>query len=116
MHSLLNIERRTGRRYDLRLPVQYRISPKGDTPRSGSGLTCDISTAGLSFRSRRPLPVGSHIELTVAWPTNSDILPVDLQITGFVVRSDSGHTAVRLTSHRFRAAEAAVAAPIRASA
>ena len=63
----------------------------------------DISTSGLSFRTRKPLPVGSHIELVVEWPAKyGDQQTIDLQLTGFIVRSDSGRTAVRITSHRFR--------------
>lgn len=103
LNAVVRPERRTDRRYDLRLPIHYRISQKGDIPRSGTGMTCDISTGGLSFRCRRPLAVGSHIEVVINWPAKfGDIYPIDLQITGFVVRSDAGRTAVRLTSHRFR--------------
>lgn len=108
-------ERRINRRFHLRLPVHYRLSLKGEPSRSGSGLTCDISTSGVGFRCRRPLPVGAHIELVVSWPAkHSDIYPIDLQITGFVVRSDTGRVAVRMTSHRFRVNEPAE--QIRASA
>jgi hypothetical protein len=62
-----------------------------------------MSTTGLSFRTRKPLPVGSHIELIIDWPAKyQDDQPIDLQLTGFVVRSDHGRTAVRVTSRRFR--------------
>lgn len=62
-----------------------------------------MSACGLSFRTRKPLPVGSHVELVVDWPAKfSDTQNLDLQLTGFVVRSDGGRTAVRVTSHRFR--------------
>jgi hypothetical protein len=69
-------------------------------------MTRDISTAGLSFRCRRALPVGAHIELNIEWPARHNSEPIDLQLTGFVMRSDNGRTAVRVTSHRFRMAEA----------
>lgn len=96
-------ERRASRRYELHLPVHFRVSQKGVVARWGSGLTRDISTSGLSFRTRKPLPVGSHIELVVDWPAKyADTHVIDLQLTGFVIRSDSGRTAVRITSHRFR--------------
>jgi hypothetical protein len=52
----------------------------------------------------------------VQWPARyGDLYPIDLQITGFVVRSDAGRTAVRMTSHKFRVAEDP-AEPIRATA
>jgi hypothetical protein len=85
--------------------LHYSVSLKGEALRSGSGLTLDISTTGISFRGRRPLPVGAHIELLVQWPAKyEDLYPVELQATGFVVRSDIGRTAVRITSRKFRLA------------
>jgi len=103
LRNVREIERRGNRRYELRLPLHYRVSQKGQPPRSGSGLTCDLSTAGISFRCRRPLPVGAHIEMTIAWPAKyAETYPMDLVITGFVVRSDPGRTAIRMTSRRFR--------------
>ena len=109
-------DRRRNSRYDLRLPVHYRLSLKGELARSGSGLTLDLSTTGISFRSRRPLPVGAHIEMVVDWPAKyGDLYPIDLQVTGFVVRSDSNRTAIRMTSRKFRVASVP-AEPVRATA
>jgi len=114
--TVTELERRLNRRYDIRLPLHYRVSQKGQPPRSGSGLTCDLSAGGIGFRCRRPLPVGAHIEMTVAWPAKyADMHPIDLVITGFVVRSDAGRTAVRMTSRRFRT-DAIAVAPYLASA
>jgi c-di-GMP-binding flagellar brake protein YcgR len=114
--NVREIDRRINRRYELRLPLHYRVAQKGLPPRSGSGMTCDLSTGGISFRCRRPLPVGAHIEITVAWPARyAELYAIDLVLTGFVVRSDTGRTAVRMTSRRFRT-EAEAAAPYRASA
>jgi c-di-GMP-binding flagellar brake protein YcgR len=112
----INGERRETRRYQVHLSIQYRVSRRGALPCTGSGTTRDMSTTGLSFRCRRALPVGSHIELNIEWPArHEDAYPIDLQLTGFVIRSDSGRTAVRITSHRFRIAEMP-AEPYRASA
>jgi hypothetical protein len=96
-------ERRRFRRYEVRLPVHYRVSQKGFVARTGTGTTFEISTRGLSFRCRKPLPVGAHIEMRIDWPArHAEIHPVDLQATGFVVRSEHGRTAVRMTSRKFR--------------
>jgi hypothetical protein len=96
-------ERRTAQRYELHLPVHYRVSQKGAVARWGTGMLREMSTGGLSFRTRKPLAVGSHIELIVDWPARyEDTQPVALQLTGFVLRSDGTRTAVRVTSHRFR--------------
>ena len=109
-------DRRYNRRYEIRLPLHYRISLKGEPSRSGSGMTIDMSTSGMSFRSRKPLPVGAHVEVVVDWPAKyANVYPIDLQITGFVVRSDSGRSAVRMTSRKFRVASQP-AEPIRATA
>ena len=109
-------DRRHNTRYDLRLPLHYRLSLKGESVRTGSGLTLDMSTTGMSFRSRRPLPVGAHIEIIVNWPAKyADLYPIDLQVTGFVVRSDTSRTAIRMTSRKFRIASVS-AQPVRATA
>ena len=108
-------DRRQYARYDLRLPVHYRVAEKGQMPRIGSGTTIDMSTSGIAFRCRRALPQGAHIELSVEWPSNIAAKQlVDLQITGFVVRSDNGKTGVRVTSHKFKTVP--VAMPMRATA
>ncbi len=96
-------ERRTTRRYDLHLPVHFRVSQKGAVARWGTGTTREMSTTGLSFRTRKPLPIGAHVEVIVDWPAKyADEQPIDLQLTGFIVRSDSSRTAVKVTSRRFR--------------
>jgi c-di-GMP-binding flagellar brake protein YcgR len=101
------VERRQHLRYGVRLPLHYHVSQKGTLTRSGSGLTLNMSTTGVSFRCRKPLPVGAHIEMVIDWPARyGDIYPVDLLVTGFVVRSDHHATAIRMTSRRFRVAEA----------
>jgi PilZ domain len=109
-------ERRAHPRYDLRLALHYRIAQRGEPAISGSGLTLDLSVDGISFRCRRPLPVGVHIEMSVDWPAlHQGIYPIELQATGFVIRSDSSQTAIRMTSHKMRVA-ANSAEPVRVPA
>ena len=101
--DITSTDRRQNRRYELRLPLHYQVAEKGAMPRSGSGNTCDLSSNGLSFRCRRPLPVGAHIEIGVEWPSKyGDLYPIELQITGFIVRSVGGRIGVRVTSRKFR--------------
>ena len=103
-------------RYTLAFPIRYRVTPRHGLPLTGGGTTCDISPAGLSFLCREALPVGSHIEMVAEWPANADDrCPLDLKMTGFVVRSNQGSVAVRVTSHKL-CADAAVALSYRASA
>ncbi len=109
-------ERRKSTRYPLAFPIRYRVAPRHQPPLTGRGTTCDISPAGLSFLCREALPVGSHIELVAEWPANADgRCPLDLKMTGFVVRSSPGSTAVRVTSHKL-CADLAEALLYRASA
>jgi hypothetical protein len=100
--QIVRAERRANRRYDLHFPVRYRVSQKGALVRFGAGMTCEIGGTGLSFRCRKALPVGAHVELTIDWPAKHEIYPMLLQATGFVLRSDGGRTAVRVTSRKFR--------------
>lgn len=102
----VDIERRTNRRYDVRLPIHYCACHKGGRTVSGSSTTCEVSTKGLSFRCRNLLPAGAHIEMTITWPLKyGDLFPINLYATGFVLRSEHGRTAVRLTSHKLRVVE-----------
>jgi hypothetical protein len=98
-----NEERRVNQRFVIHLPIHFRISQKGASSRWGSGVTCDISSGGVSFRCRRPLPVGAHIEMIIDWPAKfDDTYPIDLQSTGFIVRSDGNKTSVRMTARHLR--------------
>jgi len=101
-------ERREKRRYALHLPIHYRVAERGGMPFSGTGTTCELSSSGLSFRCRRTLPVGANVELMVDWPSRyGDQYPVELQITGFIMRTERGKVGVRVNSHKFRVDQAA---------
>lgn len=102
-------DRRFNKRFPIHLPIHFRVSQKGVASRWSTGTTCDISSGGLSFRCRRPLPVGCHIEMLIDWPARTDdTFTVSLQSTGFIVRSDGNKTAIRMTAHHFRADTAQV--------
>jgi PilZ domain len=97
------LDRRRDRRYELRLSLHYRVSVKGEAVRAGSGTTQDMSAMGLSFRCRKPLPVGAHIEVMIDWPAKQpEVESMALLLTGFILRSDGNRTAVRVTSRRFK--------------
>ncbi len=109
-------ERRKWTRYPLAFPIRYRIAQRSALALTGGGTTCDISLAGVSFLCRERLPVGSHVELVARWPVKTaGRCPLDLQMTGFVIRSGQGSTAVRVTSHKF-CADTAAALPYPVSA
>ena len=92
-------ERRNNQRYGIHVPVHFRVSQNGSSSRWGTGLTSDISSSGVGFRCRKPPPLGAHVELIIDWPAKQDeIYPVDLQATGFIVRSTTSKAAVRMAA------------------
>jgi hypothetical protein len=99
-------ERREKRRFLLAHTIRFRLSAKRPTSRWASGTIQDMSSSGVSFRCRRPLPLGGHLELIVDWPSPlDDQRLVSLHASGFVVRSSRAKAAVRITSHRFHIVE-----------
>ena len=95
-------DRRQSRRFEVHLTLRYRVSERGSGERWNTGITRDMSRDGVVFKTRRTLPIGAHIEMRFDWPARYDsAYPVALQATGFVMRSEDGRTAVRISSHRF---------------
>jgi PilZ domain len=95
-------QRRQSPRFNVRLPLRYRLSERGGDGRWHTGITRDMSKDRVGFLTRQPLLVGCHIELRIDWPARFDSLyPIELQATGFVVRSDNNRAAVRISSYRF---------------
>jgi len=109
------VERRVRRRFELPLGVQFRLTRKRSSARWVTGTIHDMSSGGISFQCRGPLPLGSHVELTADWPANRGPYPMHLRATGFVVRSNSNKTAIRITWHRL-AVDPVVAMPLGAIA
>jgi PilZ domain len=108
--------RRFNQRYGVRIPIHFRVSERGAMSRWGSGTTGDLSSNGVRFRCRKPLPVGAHIEMVIDWPSKQEgIRPIHLRATGFIVRSTRNETAVRMNSCRFQIDQAA-AVPMGATA
>jgi hypothetical protein len=75
-----------------------------------------MSSSGISFRCRRPLPLGGHLELVIDWPSLGNHRLVSLHASGFVVRSSRTKAAVSITSHRFHIVDWPAASSIQAIA
>jgi len=104
------LERRSGRRFPIRMHVAYRLVLKEDKRvlSQGKGQTVDISHTGILLSTADPYPVGAAAELLVDWPAHAeDKAPVQLWLVGRVVRSDEHGTAVQILRHSFRAREEA---------
>ncbi|MGH9504084.1 MAG: PilZ domain-containing protein [Terriglobales bacterium] len=81
-------ERRTMRRFDMRLPASVRVAGNGQ----GDLLTetQNVSARGVFFYLDRPLAEGARIEVTMTFPPHITLTePVRVRFTARVVRVDS---------------------------
>jgi len=96
-------DRRSDRRYQIQLDLRWKALRRRKVQDAGVGRTIDLSSGGVLFEAGRQLPVGLNVELSVAWPVLlQHIAPMQLAISGRIVRSDGPRTAVRITQHEFR--------------
>jgi hypothetical protein len=80
-------EARTGKRFPLELPIKIH---KQDTGSESSGVTGNLSAAGVYIRADTALDVGSPVELEIALPPEMTGAKenVVIQCRGRVVRTD----------------------------
>jgi PilZ domain len=98
-------ERRDDRRYNLALDLRWKLVRRRKVLDSGSGKTLDLSSRGLFFDAGRPLPVGLNVEISIAWPALlHNVAPMQLVVSGKIVRADGLRAAVRMAQHEFRTA------------
>jgi len=96
-------ERRANTRFRLALEVRYTILQPGGKGATGSGVTIDVSSSGLSFLADNPLRVGQRLELAIDWPVMLDQgVQLQLTISGVVVRAETTITALRIERHEFK--------------
>jgi hypothetical protein len=95
--------RRLKRRFPLKLLATYKVVRSRLLPVTGTGMTVDVSSGGVSFTADETFSMGTHIELSVNWPVllNGDC-PIRLVIEGRVVRSTHLLTALQMDRHEFR--------------
>ena len=80
-------EARTGKRFPLHLPIKIH---KEDSSAEMSGMTGDLSAAGVYIRSDATLEVGSPVEFEITLPpeVTGGKEDVVIQCRGRVVRTD----------------------------
>ncbi len=80
-------EARTGKRFPLELPIKIH---KQDTSGESSGVTGNLSAAGVYIRADAALDVGSPVEFEIALPPEMTGAKenVVIQCRGRVVRTD----------------------------
>jgi len=99
-------ENRSHQRYPIKLDAEYRVLKKGRVEH-GFGRTLNISSSGVFFESKNPLPASGPIELLLNWPFLLEgVCPLKLVMRGRIVRSDGKGVAVKFKHHEFRTAGA----------
>ena len=85
--GIVSEEARTGKRFPVELPIKiHRSDTGGDT----SGVTGNLSAAGVYIRADSSLDVGSNVEFEIALPPEMTGAKekVIIQCRGRVVRTD----------------------------
>jgi len=97
----MTIERRSKSRYPIQLRVRYQTLSR--FPISGAGETLNISSSGLLVSSPDEIGAGSQLKITIEWPSLlNGTTPLQLMMTGRVVRRVGSGFAVACESYQFR--------------
>jgi len=100
-------DRRQDRRYEIQLDLHWKLIYRSRVLESGTGRTIDLSNGGVHYETGRRFPAGLNVELSIAWPAVvGDLAPRKLVVSGKILRSDGGRTAIRKHQHEFRRAGA----------
>jgi len=96
-------ERRFNRRYPIALDVQWTVIWRRRIVDKGTGTTVDLSSGGILFCPGKPLPEGHQVNLSIRWPVFvQDYPPIQLAVSGVIVRSAQNNAAIRMIQHEFR--------------
>ena len=100
--DIIHGDRRSDRRYAFELEMRFSYTERRIT-HAGRGYTVDLSRGGIRFRAETAPPAGSLVEMHLAWPfLLQNVIPLELQLWGSVLRSDADGTVVRITKYEFR--------------
>lgn len=96
-------DRREDRRYGLQLELKWKLIRRRRVLDTGTGKTVDLSSGGVLFDCGRVLPEGLNAELSVAWPVLlHNAAPLQLVVSGKIVRARGNQVAIRATQYEFR--------------
>lgn len=102
-HVVPNTDRRRAERFPIECELVYRMSGKRLAHEQGRGVTVDMSSNGIRFRTDRPLLAGRRVEIAIRWPVPLDNrCSLKLIARGRVVRSEAGQAAVAIEKYEFR--------------
>jgi hypothetical protein len=100
--------KRSARRFPLKLRVRYRIQNEGLVSIDQAGKSLDISSNGLFIAPEKPsnLSIGTDLVAVVEWPVLRDSsMPMQLVVSGWVVRFDTRGFAISFRDHAMRTIE-----------
>jgi hypothetical protein len=96
------VDRRLHHRYPIEVEVRYRLSDRHGIVAQGKGITHNLSTGGICFFGSQSSAKGFEAELSMDWPLRSPgASPLQLKVTGKVVRAGAGGVAVQITRYEF---------------
>ncbi len=102
-------ERREDRRYSLLLDLRWKLIRRRKVLDAGTGRTMDLSSGGILFDAGRHLPPGMNVELSIAWPALlHNVAPMQLTVSGKIVRTNGTLIGVRIAQHEFRTSGAPI--------
>jgi PilZ domain-containing protein len=96
-------DRRTSRRFPLRLAIKYRGVGSLTNPEWTSSESVNISSSGLLFTTTGAFKPGQAVEAFLTWPVWLDKrIPLKLVIKGPIVRSAGDQSAIRFERYEFK--------------
>jgi len=102
--GLGNNERRNRLRFPLDAELRFEaFLPGNGKPIQGAGRAENMSSTGLAFRSDIPLPRGSRLSVSLAWPARLDNqCLLRMVFEGDVVRCEDGLVVLTIERYEFR--------------
>src|SRR4051794_10703213 len=98
-------DRRDDRRYEIALELRWKLVRRRKVLDAGVGTTLDLSSGGGLFDAGRALPGGLSVELSISWPALlHNVAPMQLAVSGRIVRTHGSRIAITLIQHEFRTA------------
>src|ERR1700759_717074 len=95
-------ERRQGRRYSLKMQLEWKLIHGRSVPYSGAGYTIDLSTSGILFDAGVRLPEGVAVEMSISWPARrADAPSLRLVILGLITRAEGRRVAIQISRQEF---------------
>jgi hypothetical protein len=96
-------DRRSDRRYELKLELRWKLIRRQRLLDSGTGSSVDLSSGGILFDAGRPLPPGLNVELSISWPVLlHNTAPLQLIVSGRIMRAAGTCVAIQMAQHEFR--------------